>query len=126
MRIQRALSMLTAFLLLAGSLTAAAEPERHAGMVIAVDPQAQTLVVEELAEGGKTQDLHVRVTNDARLVFSERVAGREVADFGAAFRDRPIGLGDIRPGDFVVVEATGVGQTLVASAITVTLREPLK
>jgi hypothetical protein len=108
--------------------TAVAQPavvasgERHSGTVTAVDPKARILIVEELAEEGKVKHLRVLVAPDAQLLLSERIPDREVTDFARLFRDTPLVLSQIRPGDFVNLDVERNGETLVARSITVTLR----
>jgi hypothetical protein len=96
--------------------------ERHSGTVTAVDPPARTLIVEELAEEGKVKHLRLLVAPDAQLLLSERIPDREVTDFSRTFRDTPLTLSQIRPGDFVNLDVERRGETLVARSITVTLR----
>jgi hypothetical protein len=103
-----------------------ASGERHSGTVTAVDPQARTLIVEELAEEGKVKHLRVLVAPDAQLLLSERIPDREVTDFARLFRDTPLVLSQIRPGDFVNLDVERSGETLVARSITVTLRSEPK
>jgi hypothetical protein len=100
--------------------------ERHSGTVTAVDPQARTLIVEELAEEGKVKHLRILVAPDAQLLLSERIPDREVTDFARIFRDTPLVLSQIRPGDFVNLDVERSGETLVARSITVTLRSESK
>jgi hypothetical protein len=100
--------------------------ERHSGTVTAVDPQARTLIVEELAEEGKVKHLSILVARDAQLVLSERIPDREVTDFSRTFRDTPLMLSQIRSGDFVNLDVERSGATLVATSITVTLRSESK
>jgi hypothetical protein len=100
--------------------------ERHSGTVTAVDPQARTLIVEELAEEGKVKHLRILVARDAQVVLSERIPDREVTDFSRTFRDTPLILSQIRSGDFVNLDVERSGATLVATSITVTLRSESK
>lgn len=114
--------ILSALVLLASlSLIApAAAPagERHAGTVLAVDPQALTLTVDEFGAGAERRALRVRVPPKAIVLLSERnPASREVRD---AFRDRTIALADVRIGDFVVIELSEEPE--VARLVMVTLR----
>lgn len=110
------------------SFAAAAQPavvaagERHSGTVTAVDPEARTLIVEELAEEGKVKHLRILVAQDAQLLLSERIPDREVTDFSRTFRETPLALSQIRSGDFVNLDVERSGDTLVARSITVTLR----
>ena len=92
--------------------------ERRAGTVLAVDPQARTLTVDEFGANAERRALRVQVPRDALVLLSERnQSGRELKD---AFRDRTITLADIRVGDFVVVELSADPE--VARLVMVTLR----
>lgn len=97
---------------------AALAGERHAGTVLAVDPQARTITVDEFGVGGERRALRIQVPRDALVVSSERnYTGR---DFKDAFRDSTISLGDVHVGDFVVVELSDNPE--VARLVMVTLR----
>jgi hypothetical protein len=107
-------------LLVGAAVMPAAAPagERHAGTVLAVDPQARTITVDEFGVGGERRALRIQVPRDALVVSSERnYTGR---DFKDAFRDRTITLGDVHIGDFVVVELSDDPE--VARLVMVTLR----
>jgi hypothetical protein len=111
------LSSLIALAVTASPVTAPAG-ERHAGTVLAVDPQARTLTVDEFGVGGERRALRVQVPRDALVVWSQRnQTGRDVRD---AFRDSTIQLGDVHIGDFVVVELSDDPE--VARLVMVTLR----
>ena len=43
-------------------------------------------------------------------------------DFQHVFKDAPIGLSDLKPGDFVVVELVKAGQENLADLVMVTLQ----
>ena len=76
--------------------------ERRAGSVLAVDPQARTLIVDEFGANAERRALRVQVPREAVVLLSQRNhAGRDVKD---SFRDRSITLADVRVGDFVVIE----------------------
>lgn len=114
---------LVAVIGLGGSLLAAAPGgapagERHAGTVLAVDPQARTLILDEFRANAERRALRVTVPREALVLLSERnQAGRDLKD---AFRDSTISLSDIRVGDFVVVEVSSDPE--VARLVMVTLR----
>jgi hypothetical protein len=113
-----AAALLALPLALAGAPSAARAGERHAGTVLAVDAQARTLTVDEFGAGGERHALSVQVPRDAIVLWSQRnQAGRGVGD---TFRDRTITLGEVRVGDFVVVEVSDVAE--VARLVMVTLR----
>jgi len=116
-RVAAAAALLTGLLVV--TVTPAARAgERHAGTVLAVDPQARILTVDEFGAGGERRALSVQVPRDAIVLWSQRnQAGRGVSD---AFRDSTITLGEIRVGDFVVVEVSGDPE--VARLVMVTLR----
>jgi hypothetical protein len=95
--------------------------ERHSGTVMAVDPRAATVTIEELVEDGRARTLTVQVPAQARVVLSEPMRPDTFTSAGELFRDTPLSLGDVRPGDFVVLEMDGAGSR-VASAVVITLR----
>ena len=99
---------------------AAGADDRHSGTVLRVDAPARIVVVEELGVAGVRRELRVRVAPDARIVMSERVNDTTVTN--PPFRDTPMALETLRPGDFVVVEAAPAEGVQVARAVTVTLR----
>ena len=104
------------------SLVAAQGSERHSGTVVAVDPAARTLVLQELVEEGRPRQLNVLVSQGAAVVLSERAPDEQVTRLGAAFVERSIDLAEVRPGDFVVIEGAARGGTATASTVLVTLR----
>lgn len=109
--------------LLGGLLALLAPPaspagERHAGTVLAVDPQARTLTVDEFGAGGERRAFTVQVPRDAIVLWSRR--NQIVRDPKDAFRDSTIALGDVHIGDFVVVELSD--EPAVARLVMVTLR----
>jgi hypothetical protein len=109
--------------LLGGLLALLAPPaapagERHAGTVLAVDPQARTLTVDEFGAGGERRAFTVQVPRDAIVLWSQR--NQIVRDPKDAFRDSTIALGDVHIGDFVVVELSDDPD--VARLVMVTLR----
>lgn len=115
--------MIVTALLVAGLplIGAGAAVDRHSGSVVSVDQQTQTLVVEELGVAGKRETLAVKVQPGTNVVVSER--DPKATDFEHQFTERRIGLGEIKPGDFVVVELSGDGTTPSAESVMVTLRQ---
>lgn len=110
--------MLLAALLVAAGAGVAGAGERHAGTVLAVDPQARILTVDEIGANAERHALRVQVPREAAVVLSQRnPAGRELKD---NFRDSSISLGDVRVGDFVVIELSDDPET--ARLVTITLR----
>lgn len=104
--------------LLAAGAGVAPAGERHAGTVLAVDPQARTLILDEFGANAERRALRVHVPREALVMVSQRnEAGRDLKD---AFRDSTITLADVRVGDFVVVELSSNSE--VARLVMVTLR----
>jgi len=117
------LGAMGAILLEGGWSAVLADPaERHSGTVVAVDPKARTLSLDELGAAGQTRQLNVSVPAQARVVLSERIPDHQVTDLRNPFRNSPIGLSDIRPGDFIVVELTEKEEKAVARSVAVTFR----
>ncbi len=92
--------------------------ERHAGTVLAVDPQSRTTTVDEYVANAERRALRVQVPQDALVVMSQR--NPSGLDVKSSFRDRTISLADVRVGDFVVVELSADPD--VARLVMVTLR----
>jgi len=103
-------------------LAVSGSDERHSGTVVSVDPAARTLVLQELIENGRPRRLEVRVPAGAAIVYSERIPDEQVTRLDAPFADRRVDLGEVRPGDFVVVEGAARGGSATASIVVVTLR----
>ncbi|MBI3825889.1 MAG: hypothetical protein HY294_07830 [Candidatus Rokubacteria bacterium] len=98
--------------------------ERHSGTVMAVDPQAATVTIQELVENGKPRTVRVHVPAGARVVVSE--PSGTFTSAGEDFTDTMIALGEVRPGDFVVLETDGGTTGTVARDLIVTLRAAAK
>ena len=99
-------------------MSAAPAGERRAGSVLAVDPQARTLTLDEFGANAERRALRVQVPREAVVLLSLRnQAGRDVKD---SFRDRTITLADVRVGDFVVLEMSDDPE--VARVVMITLR----
>jgi hypothetical protein len=92
--------------------------ERRAGSVLAVDPQARTLTVDDFGANAERRALRVLVPREAVVLLSQRnEAGRDPKD---SFRDSTITLADVRVGDFVVLEMSDDPE--VARLVMITLR----
>jgi hypothetical protein len=117
----RALIVVGVFVATPG-LAVSGSDERHSGTVVSVDPAARTLVLQELIENGRPRRLEVRVPAGAAIVYSERIPDEQVTRLDAPFADRRVDLGEVRPGDFVVVEGAARGGSATASIVVVTLR----
>lgn len=92
--------------------------ERRAGSVLAVDPQARTLTLDEFGANAERRALRVQVPREAAVLLSRRnQAGRDAKD---SFRDSSIALADVRVGDFVVLEMSDDPE--VARLVIITLR----
>jgi len=85
-----------------------------------VDAATRTLVIDEIGANAKEQRLRLRLAPGAQLVMSERDEHPE--DLQRAFKEVPIGLSDVNPGDFVVVELVKEGKENLADLVMVTLR----
>ena len=97
---------------------AAPAGERRAGTVLALDPQARTLTLDEFGANAERRALRVQVPREALVLLSQRnQAGRDVKD---SFRDSAITLADVRVGDFVVIEMSDDPD--VARLVMITLR----
>ena len=97
---------------------AAPAGERRAGTVLALDPQARTLTLDEFGANAERRALRVQVPREALVLLSQRnQAGRDVKD---SFRDSAITLADVRVGDFVVVKMSDDPE--VARLVMITLR----
>jgi hypothetical protein len=97
---------------------AAPAGERRAGTVLALDPQARTLILDEFGANAERRALRVQVPREALVLLSQRnQAGRDVKD---SFRDSAITLADVRVGDFVVIEMSDDPE--VARLVMITLR----
>lgn len=96
---------------------------RYAGTVVAVDLKARAVTLVELREHAKVEKLTVPIAPQARVILSERLPDDQVTDLRHPFKDTPISLSDLRPGDFVVLELTEEsGKRRVANAVVVTFR----
>jgi hypothetical protein len=91
---------------------------RHAGTVISVDAATGAMKVDELGLAAVRRTFDVTVAPNAEVVLVERV--EPVRDLNHAWKSTPIRLGDVRPGDYVVVELGD--QPGTAQRVTVTLR----
>jgi hypothetical protein len=101
-------------------LVRAGAASRHDGEVEAVDLRTRMLTLSELAEGGTARTLHVRIPPNTTIVRSERLPTDQVKELEHPFKDTPIRLLDVRPGDYVVVELSRTGKRAEASSVTVT------
>jgi hypothetical protein len=81
---------------------AATAGQRHDGTVRTVNPKTGILTLDELGANARKQTLRVHVTPATRLVLSERIP--KPADLRQEFKDTPIALSAIKPGDYVVVD----------------------
>lgn len=94
---------------------------RHDGVVKAVDPRSGVVTLSEMVAGGRRRTLRIQVPPDTRIVRSERLPDGRVRDLAHPFQDRSIGVADIRPGDFLVVELAKPGKPDTARSMVVTL-----
>ena len=90
--------------------------ERHAASVIAVDAAGGGLMLDEFGVAGVRRTVKMRVAPDAEVLISERE--EPVTNFYRPFKDTPISLAEVRPGDFVVVdvgEQPGMAERVVVT-----------
>jgi hypothetical protein len=95
-------------LVLAAAVATAAE--RHSGRVVAVDPAAGTLRLDELVEGVGTETREVERT--VRLspginIQILRPAAPDAARWPNAWERRPLAIEEVKPGDFVTITIAG-------------------
>lgn len=95
---------------------------RASGIVLAINPSARTLVLQDMGAAAEASQLRVALAPDARVVLSERDDRAE--DLSHPFKDTVITLSDVRKGDFVVVDMRGPEGNAVARSVVVTLRGP--
>jgi len=109
-------ALLIGFVALGAGMSPAGE--RRAGTVLAIDPQARVLTVDEFGANAERRALRVQVPREAAVLLSQRnLAGRDAQD---SFRDSTIALADVRVGDFVVIEMSDEPE--VARLVMITLR----
>jgi hypothetical protein len=105
--------MLILALATVAAMPAGAGEVRHSGRVIAVDPAAGTLRVEEMKawKGPDTGlvDLSLRVAPDSVIRQVSRPAAVDQARWPNVWEERPITLDVLKPGDFVTVTTTEQG-----------------
>jgi hypothetical protein len=121
-----AVLMLGCVLVTAAPALAGAGDTRHSGRVLAVDPAAGTLRIEEMrawtGPNTGTVELPLRLAPDATIRMVSRAATIDAARWPNAWEERPIALDALKPGDFVTV-TTGERDE-VAVALEVVRPEP--
>jgi hypothetical protein len=115
-------SLIFALIAVVPGFAVGAEAQRHSGTVVSVDPATRTLVLQELVENGRPRQLRVLVPAGTAIVDSVRLPDEQVTQLDAPFTNRQVDLGEVRPGDFVVVEGAARDGSATASAVVVTLR----
>jgi len=113
-----------AILTLAASDRGEAEVARHAGLVIAVDKAAGTLVVGDmgpLLSGGKSTVTRftVHVTPSTEFVRVKRASSVAPNGWLGDYVETKLPPWDVKPGDFVAIMSDGDGQRRRAVKITV-------
>ena len=105
---------------------AGAGDTRHSGRVLAVDPAAGTLRIEEMRAwtGPNTGlvDLPLRLAPDAKVRMVSRAATVDPARWPNVWEERPIAVDALKPGDFVTVTTSERDE--VAVAVDVVRGEP--
>ena len=91
----------------------AAAADRHSGRVIAIDPAARTLRMEELAEAGRRVERTLRL-EPGMTIHLVRPAARpdeparvDDAHWPNAWDSQPLDAAAVKPGDFVTVTTNG-------------------
>lgn len=111
---RRTVSAVVLVLALVVPVVVAAE-ERHSGTVVAVDPAAGTVMIEELiASNGETPRA---VRRTIRLAPDTRIALQAPTRDG--YESVPMSSADLRPGDFVTVVGSADGGLMRANALDV-------
>jgi hypothetical protein len=115
-----AVLIVAGIVLAAGALAQAADT-RHSGRVLAVDPSARTLRIEEMkawtGPGTGTVELSLKLASDAQLLSVTRTPGASLAGWLNAWREAPISLDAIQPGDFVTVTTSGRGDIATVQVV---------
>jgi hypothetical protein len=100
---------------------AQAADTRHSGRVLAVDPSARTLRIEEMkawtGPGTGIVELSLTLASDAQVLSVTRAPGPSLAGWLNAWREAPISLDAIRPGDFVTVTTGGRGDVATMQVV---------
>ncbi len=97
----------------------------HSGTVAAVDPEKNTLVIEEVGpwhvKDGKTEITRqtIVVAPSAQFVISRRAREPGLAGWPGEFLEVPLGAWAVKPGDFVTAHVEKVGNRATATKITV-------
>ena len=102
---------LATMLLLLLTATAAAAVERHSGHVIAVDPAAGTITMQEFVEGvgveTRAVERTLRVAPSVSVELLRPAPRRDVNEWRDAWQAEPFALTALRPGDFITVITDG-------------------
>jgi hypothetical protein len=117
-------TLILGLLALDARLAVGQSAERHAGTVVSVDAGGRSVVLQELVEEGRPRRLTVRVPDGTPIVLSQRIPdeGVWITRFEDVFQDRSVALGDVRAGDFVVIEGQARGGTATARQLVITFR----
>lgn len=97
---------------------------RHAGLVIAVDKAAGTIVMGDmgprLRDGlGEITRYTLQVAPSTEIVRVKRAAGVAPSGWFGDYVETRLSAGDVKPGDFVAVTSEGKGRRLKAVKVTV-------
>jgi len=121
-----AVLMLGCALVTAAPALVGAGDTRHPGRLLAIDPAAGTLRIEEMrawtGPDTGTVDLPLRLAPNATIRMVSRAATVDPTRWPNAWEERPIALNALRPGDFVTVTTGERGE--VALALDVVRPEP--
>jgi len=100
-----------ALILVAVTGAAAIGAERHSGRIVAVDPAAGTVRIDELVEGVGSQPRAVertlRLAPGATVQLLRPAARLDDAHWPNAWDSQPLSLAALKPGDFVTASVSG-------------------
>ena len=108
--------------------TFAAEPSRHTGTVVAVQPDHGTLVLAEMGPwtgpASRPTRLSFTLTPDTLVTLATRGKAGPSAEWPGGFTESTIAITDVRPGDFATVIADSQQGHLIARSVVVVRSTP--
>jgi hypothetical protein len=107
-------------------LTALAQPatsSRHSGVIVAVEPRAGTITMEEVGVGIQSRNRVIQwvveLTPRTTIDLVARAPAATPAGWPGGYQGSPVALAALSTGDFVTVEGEPRQDRLLARAITV-------
>jgi hypothetical protein len=99
----------------------AAGAAKHSGVVQSVSSGTLTIAEVGIGMGHRNQllTLSIGVTPQTRIVLASRSDEVVAAEWPGGFREAPVALTDVRPGDYATVEVDRQNGRLVARSIVV-------